>query len=80
MITAIVLAAGKSKRFGKSNKLLASYKKNLVLNYTLNKILKSKVDEVLLVTGYQNNKIQNQYFLILIINMILKIKIFYLVF
>ena len=61
MITAIVLAAGKSKRFGKSNKLLASYKKNLVLNHTLNKILKSKVDEVLLVTGYQNNKIQNQF-------------------
>jgi len=27
VITAIVLAAGKSKRFGKSNKLLASYKK-----------------------------------------------------
>jgi molybdenum cofactor cytidylyltransferase len=61
VITAIILAAGKSKRFGKSNKLLAPYKRNLVLNHTLNKVLKSKVDEVLLVTGYQNNKIQNQF-------------------
>ena len=61
MITAIVLAAGKSKRFGKSNKLLATYKRNPVLKHTLNKITKSKVDEILLVTGHQNNKIQNQF-------------------
>ena len=60
MISAIVLAAGTSKRFGKQNKLLAKYKNEIILLTVINKLLKSKVDELIVVTGNDRKKIEKQ--------------------
>ena len=60
MISAIVLAAGTSKRFGKQNKLLTKYKNQIILLTVINKLLKSKVDELIVVTGNDRKKIKKQ--------------------
>ena len=60
MISAIILAAGTSKRFGKENKLLTKYKNQIILLTVINKLLKSKVDELIVVTGNDRKKIEKQ--------------------
>ena len=40
MISAILLAAGQSKRLGAENKLLKIYKNNPLINYSLNSLNK----------------------------------------
>jgi len=60
VISAILLAAGTSSRFGKKNKLLAKYKKESLLSYSLNNLLKSKVKEIIVVTGNETNQVMKQ--------------------
>ena len=46
MISAIILAAGQSKRIVKENKLLKIYKKKPLVNHVLNSVKKSNVDKI----------------------------------
>lgn len=57
MVSAVVLAAGCSKRMGK-NKLLVKLDGKEILLRTLHAVVNSKVDEVIVVTGYQASDIQ----------------------
>ena len=55
----VVLAAGSSKRFGRKNKLLETFNEKLVLETTLENVLKVfNTDKIIVITGYQNNKIE----------------------
>ena len=58
MIKAILLAAGQSKRIGHENKLIKIYKKKPLINHSLNILHKSKVDKVIIVLGYQHEKLK----------------------
>ena len=58
MIKAILLAAGQSKRIKSENKLTKLYKKKPLLNYSLKALHKSKVNKVIIVLGYQQNKVK----------------------
>ena len=53
MIKAILLAAGRSKRFGFENKLIEIYKKKALINHVLSTLHKSKVNKVIIVVGHQ---------------------------
>ena len=57
MISAILLAAGTSSRYGKDNKLLVKYKKKPLLLYSLKALLKSKVKDIVVVLGKDKQKI-----------------------
>ena len=52
MVSAILLAAGESKRMGRP-KLLLPFGKGTVLGQTIDNLLSSKVDEVIVVLGYR---------------------------
>jgi molybdenum cofactor cytidylyltransferase len=56
MLSAIVLAAGLSKRMGDINKLLLPYNNKTIIETTLENILASEIDEVIVVTGYEAEK------------------------
>jgi len=58
MISAILLAAGKSKRLVKENKLLKIYKKKPLINHSLKSLLKSKIGKILIVLGFEKNKVK----------------------
>ena len=58
MIKAILLAAGQSKRLKSENKLIKLYRKEYLINYSLKALLKSKVNKVIIVLGYQGKKIK----------------------
>ena len=58
MISAILLAAGQSKRMQGQNKLLKKYKKKYLINHILNTLVKSKVKNIFLVLGFQNLKVR----------------------
>ena len=58
MISAILLAAGQSQRLIKENKLIKIYKNKPLVNYALNSLIKSKVDKIILVLGYEKNKVK----------------------
>ena len=53
MMTAIVLAAGLSRRMGEANKLLLPFGKKTVLETTLDNILSSNIEVVLIVIGHE---------------------------
>jgi len=53
-ISAIVLAAGSSKRMGKANKLLLPWKDKPLLRHVIDQILAVSVMEVIVVTGHQH--------------------------
>lgn len=57
MLTAIVLAAGLSKRMGTANKLLLPYKGKTIIERTILNLLDAGIDEVIVVTGYEADKI-----------------------
>lgn len=57
MITAILLAAGESKRMGKPKQLL-SLDRSTVLGQALDNLLNSKVDNVIVVVGYRAEEIK----------------------
>lgn len=58
-IAAVVLAAGRSQRFGDSNKLLAKWQDKPILQHTLENIASSQVDELLLITGHQSETLHS---------------------
>ena len=58
MISAILLAAGQSKRMQGENKLLKKYKKKYLINHILKSLLKSKVNKIIVVLGHENRKIK----------------------
>ena len=58
MLSAIVLAAGLSKRMGNNNKMLLPFKGKPVIASTVENILAAGMDEVIAVTGFEHEKIQ----------------------
>ena len=58
MISAIVLAAGQSKRMDGDNKLLKKYKKKYLINHILITLIKSTVDKIIVVLGFQGSKVR----------------------
>jgi molybdenum cofactor cytidylyltransferase len=56
MISAIVLAAGEAKRMGELKQLLP-FKGSTIIEQVMGNLLKSKVDEVIVVLGYQAQRI-----------------------
>jgi molybdenum cofactor cytidylyltransferase len=56
MISAIVIAAGESKRMGRTKQLLP-WNGKVLLQHVLDSLLTSEVDEVILVLGYEAEKI-----------------------
>ncbi len=57
-ITAIVLAAGLSRRMGVNNKLLTEYRGQPLISHVTDMLLASAVTEIIVVTGYQEDLIQ----------------------
>ena len=58
MIKAILLAAGQSKRLKGQNKLIKKFKSIPLINHVLGSLLKSKVNKIIIVIGYQKEKIK----------------------
>ncbi len=58
MIIGIILAAGESKRFP-GNKLLFKWEEKPVIRYTVENMLKSRIDKIILVLGHDKDKIIN---------------------
>jgi len=59
MISAILLAAGESKRMGITKQIL-KFGKNTLLEYTINNLVNSKIDEIILVLGYKAEEIKKE--------------------
>ena len=59
MISAILLAAGQSKRMNGENKLIKEIDGIPLIKYSVKNILGSAVDELIIVTGYQKEIIEN---------------------
>ena len=58
MISAIVLAAGQSKRMGGDNKLIKKYNKKYLINHIIGTLIKSKVNKIIVVLGFQSSKVK----------------------
>ena len=58
MISAIVLAAGQSKRMSGDNKLIKKYNKKYLINHIIGILIKSKVDKIIVVLGFQSSKVR----------------------
>jgi molybdenum cofactor cytidylyltransferase len=58
MISAILLAAGQSKRIRKENKLIKNFKGKPLINHILESLVKSKVNKIIIVLGYQNKQLK----------------------
>lgn len=59
MISSILLAAGESSRMKGENKLIKEIKGIPLINYSIKNILASSVDEIVVVTGYESEKVEN---------------------
>jgi molybdenum cofactor cytidylyltransferase len=57
MISAILLAAGSSRRMGNDNKLLLTYQGSTILAITAEKILSAGISELIVVTGHEQEKV-----------------------
>ena len=60
MITAILLAAGQSKRLRGENKLTKLFKGKPLINHILFSLIKSKVNNIVIVLGYEHLKIKTK--------------------
>jgi len=58
MISAILLAAGQSKRMNGENKLIKIINNQPLIKHSINNILESDVDELIVVVGYQEEIIK----------------------
>ena len=58
MISAILLAAGQSKRIPKENKLLKKFKGKTLINHILNQLIKSKVKKIIIVLGHEHSLVK----------------------
>ena len=56
-IAAILLAAGSSRRMGKENKLLLSYRGYPIIQHQVNEIQKSSLADCIVVLGHEAEKI-----------------------
>ena len=59
-VAAIVLAAGLSKRMGETNKLLAQFNGKSLLQHVLSNLTGSNVDQIVIVTGHESEKVAQQ--------------------
>ncbi len=71
MISAILLAAGQSKRMNGKNKLYKTFKNEPLINHSINNILSSSIDELIIILGYEKEVLEK------IITKNKKIKIIY---
>ena len=60
MITAILLAAGQSKRLFNQNKLIKNYKGKLLINHVVQSIIKSKIEKLIVVLGFEYLKFKKK--------------------
>ena len=60
MITAILLAAGQSKRLKDENKLTKFFKGKPLINHILFSLIKSKVNKIIVVLGFEHLKIKTK--------------------
>ena len=58
MISAILLAAGESKRMADENKLIKKYKSIPLIKHAVSNVLNSPIDELIIVLGYQKKSIE----------------------
>tara|TARA_B100001123_G_C15193909_1_gene980580 strand:+ start:397 stop:975 length:579 start_codon:yes stop_codon:yes gene_type:complete len=58
MISAILLAAGQSKRMEGDNKLIKKYNKKYLINHILATLIKSNVNKIIVVLGFQNLRLK----------------------
>ena len=58
MISAILLAAGESKRIPSENKLTKDFKGKPLINHILESLIKSNVNKIIIVLGYEQTKIK----------------------
>ena len=58
MISAILLAAGQSKRMNGKNKLIKKYNKKYLINHIIGTLIKSKVNKIIVVLGFQKSKVR----------------------
>ena len=58
MISAILLAAGQSKRMNGENKLTKKILGSALINHSVKNILASHIDELIIVLGYQKEIIE----------------------
>lgn len=58
VVWGVVLAAGRSRRFGAANKLLADYRGNVVVEHAVETVVHSRIDGVSVVTGYESERVQ----------------------
>jgi molybdenum cofactor cytidylyltransferase len=58
MISAILLAAGQSKRMGAENKLTKKFKGTPLIKHAIKNILASSIDELIIVLGYKKTVIK----------------------
>jgi molybdenum cofactor cytidylyltransferase len=58
MLSAIVLAAGLSKRMGEQNKLLLPYKNKTIIEITLDNIIASGINDINVITGYEHEQVE----------------------
>ena len=58
MISAILLAAGESKRMVDENKLVKKYKNIPLIKHAVSNVLNSPIDELIIVLGYQKKSIE----------------------
>jgi molybdenum cofactor cytidylyltransferase len=56
-ITGIILAAGMSSRMGTANKLLLKYKNHTIIEEVFHNISSSKIDDILIITGFEHDRI-----------------------
>ncbi len=71
MISSILLAAGQSKRMNGVNKLTKNINGLPLINHSIINILESSIDELIIITGYQNDILEK------LINKNKKIKIIF---
>ncbi|NNC36378.1 MAG: nucleotidyltransferase family protein [Acidimicrobiales bacterium] len=57
-ITAIILAAGQSTRFGADNKLFAAYKGVPLIDHCLNLVASADFQDRILVTGFEHERLE----------------------
>ena len=58
MISTIVLAAVQSKRMNGDNKLIKKYNKKYLINHIIGTLIKSKVNKIIVVLGFQSSKVK----------------------
>ncbi len=56
-LSAVVVAAGMSKRMGPSNKMLLPFANRTVIETTLRNLLKTTIDEIVVVTGQDSQQV-----------------------